>query len=89
MNELEVSGVKYRAPTYRCEQFQQTGYRGGGIKKFHFDIEIKLLEFIKETRVPKLDSMGQLMSNRTTRVLFYKEIIKQWYQTWTSSTSMT
>lgn len=80
-NELQVGVVKYRAPTTPREEFEQTGDGGGGVKKFDFDIVIERTKFIKETEVLKIDSLGGLTRDRTTREpLYLKWAIKKWFQ---------
>ena len=71
-NELEVGDVKYRAPTTPREEFERTGDRGGGVKKFDYDIEIERSAFVKEAEVPQLDRAGRLMRKKGTREPLYE-----------------
>ena len=77
-DELEVDGVKYRAPTTPREEFERTNCGGGGTSKYNFSIEIPRMKFKKKAQVPKTDRLGQLSKNSSTGEYQYveKEIIK-------------
>ena len=73
IDELEVDGVKYRAPTTPREEFERTGVGKGGRDKFNFSRKITRGQFTKKARVPKLDRANRIMKDRQTGNVLYEE----------------
>ena len=72
-DELEVDGVKYRAPTTPREEFERTGCGRGGVGKYNLSLNVNREKFQKKARVPKTDRAGRIMKDRVTREYIYEE----------------
>ena len=72
-DELELDGVKYRAPTTPREEFERTGVGSGGQKKFNFSRKIHREKFVKKALVPKTDSRGRVLKDRLSGQYIYEE----------------
>ena len=72
-DELEVDGVKYRAPTTPREEFERTGCGKGGVAKYNLALKINRGAFTKKAQIPKQDRAGRIMRDRETREYKYEE----------------